>query len=128
MARDYEYHTQNLITGVAAVTVRIRAYSATGELDILIDPFTLGTRVLLTCDVTGLPEDSESVNYKWYHNCAGRLDSRCEIEDRKPYCRVVKDTLLVDVTSLEQGGRYYCTVQHQQETHRGVTRELAVAG
>ena len=119
------------LTGVAAVTVKIRAYNATGELNITQDPFipfTLGTRVLLTCNVTGLPEDSKVGNYRWYHNCTGRPNSRCEIRDGNPYCRVVKDTLLVDVTSLDQGGRYYCTVQHQQETHRGVTRELAVAG
>ena len=56
-------------TGIAAVTVRIKAYNATGELDIRSDPFTLGTRVLLTCDVTGLPEGSEVVSYRWYHNC-----------------------------------------------------------
>ena len=109
-------------TGKAAVTVSITAYSATGELD------TLGTRVLLTCDVTGLPEGSEVDNYRWYHNCSGRPNSRCEIQDGDPYYRVVKDTLLVDVTSLYQGGRYYCTVQHQQETHSGVARELGVAG
>ena len=108
--------------------MRIRAYNATGEENIGRDPFTLGTRVLLICDVTGLPEDSEALSYKWYHNCTGPLDSKCEIQDRDPYYRVVKDTLLVDVTSLNQGGRYYCTVQHQQETHSGVTRELAVAG
>ena len=52
------------LTGVAAVTVGISAYNATGELDIKRDHFTLGTRVLLTCDVTGLPEDSEDVNYR----------------------------------------------------------------
>ena len=50
------------------MTVSITAYNATGELDIRRDPFTLGTRVLLTCDVTGLPEDSEAVSCKWYHN------------------------------------------------------------
>ena len=109
------------------MTVSISAYNATGELNMRRDPFmTLGTRVLLTCDVTGLPEDSEVVSYKWYHNCIGRPNSRCEIQDRDPYYRVVKDTLLVDVTSLEQGGRYYCTVQHQQEL--ASTRGLAVAG
>ncbi len=116
------------LTGVTAVTVRISAYNATGKLDIKSDPFTLGTRVLLICNVTGLPEDSEALSYRWYHNCTGRLDRPCEIRDGDPYYRVVKDTLLVDVTSLDQGGRYYCTVQHQQDTHRGVTRELAVAG
>ena len=96
------------LTGVAAVTVGIRACNATGELDIRRDPFTLGTRVLLTCNVTGLPEASEVVNYKWYHNCIGRPSRSCEIRDGDPYYRVVKDTLLVDVTSLDQGGRYHC--------------------
>ena len=120
------YHPQ--LTGVAAVTVSIRAYNATGELDIRRDPFTLGTRVLLTCDVTGLPEDSKALRYKWYHNCTRIISYRCEIQDRDPYYRVVKHTLLVDVTSLDQGGRYYCTVQHQQERQVAVTRELAVTG
>ena len=50
------------LTGVAAVRVTITAYNATGELDIRRDPFTLGTRVLLTCDVPGLPEGSVVVN------------------------------------------------------------------
>ena len=116
----------NLATGVAAVTVSIRAYSTTGELNIRRDPFTLGTRVLLTCNVTGLPEDSEVGNYRWYHNCTGCPNSRCEIEDRKSYYRVVKDTLLVDVTSLDQGGRYYCTVPYLQQP--GITVRLSVAG
>ena len=115
------------LTGVAAVTVRIRAYNATGELDIRRDPFTLGTRVLLTCDVTGLPENSEVVNYRWYHNCTGPLDM-CEIQDRDPYYRVVKDTLLMDVTSLDQGGRYYCNADSLSVREAAVTRELAVAG
>ena len=106
----------------------IRAYSATGELVTTRDPFTLGTRVFLTCDVTGLSKGRVVVSYRWFHNCTGRLNSMCEIRDGGPYYRVVKDTLLVDVTSLDQGGRYYCTVQHQQDTHRGVTRQLAVAG
>ena len=107
----------------------IRAYSATGELDIKSDPFTLGTRVLLTCDVTGLPEGSEVLRYRWYRNCASIISSRCEMRDGdSPYYKVVKDTLLVDVTSLDQGGRYYCTIQHRQETHRGGTRQVAVAG
>ena len=116
------------LTGVAAVTVRIRAYNATGELDIRRDPVTLGTRVLLICDVTGLPEDSEVVSYKWYHNCPVRPNSRCEIQDRDPYYRVVKDTLLVDVTSLDQGGRYYCNGDSLLVREAAITRELAVAG
>ena len=92
----------------------VRVYNATGELDIRSDPFTLGTRVLLTCDVTGLPEGSEVISYRWYHNCSARPNSRYEIHDGDPYYRVVKDTLLMDVTSLDQGGRYYCTVQRQK--------------
>ena len=118
--------TLHKLTGVGRVS--IRAYNATGELDIRRDTFTLGTRVLLTCDVTGLSKGSEVVSYRWYHNCTGRPNSRCEIQDRHPYYRVVKDTLLVDVTSLYQGGRYYCTVQHQQNTQTAVTRKLVVAG
>ena len=127
-------------TGVAAVTVRIRAYSTTGELDTTRDPFTLGTRVLLTCDVTGLPEGSEVVSYRWYHNCTGHPNSRCEIQDGDPYYRMAKDTLLVDVTSLDQRGRYYCNAAITRDLNadslpvtkaaiiRGVTSELAVVG
>ncbi len=106
----------------------IRAYSATGELDIRRNPFTLGTRVLLTCNVTGRPEASELVNYRWYHNCPGRPNSRCEIQDGDPYYRVVKDTLLVYVTSLDQGGRYYCNADSLPVREAAITRNLAVAG
>ena len=108
--------------------MRISTYNATGELDSRRASFTLGTRILLTCDMTELPDGSEALSYKWYHNCTGPLNIVCEIRDGHPYYRVVKDTLLVDISSLEQGGRYYCTVQHQQETQMAVTRELAVAG
>ena len=115
-------------TGVAAVRVTITAYTATGELDTTRDPFTLGTRILLTCDVTGLPEDSEVVSYRWFHNCTGHPNALCEIQDRDPYYRVVKDTLLVDVTSLDQGGRYYCNADSLPAREAAITRELAVAG
>ena len=121
------------LTGEAAVTVRIRAYNATGKLNIgneRRDDFTLGTRVLLTCDVTGLPEGSEVVSYRWYHSCTGRPHSRCEIRDREPYYRVVDDTLLVDVISQDQGGRYYCFVKFSnmlpQSSH--FTSNIEVAG
>ena len=116
--------------------MRIRAYNATGELDIRKimlehrDAFTLGTRVLLTCDVT--LEGSEVLSYKWYHNCTRLPTSECEIRDGDPYYRVVNDTLLVDVTSWDQGGRYYCNVHYLQEaeatTFNATTRELSVAG
>ena len=100
-------------TGVAAVTVRIRAYNDTGELDIRRDPFTLGTRVLLTCDVTGLPEGSEveSYTYRWFRSCTGGHQGRCEIHNPVPYYRAVKDTVLVDVVSWDQGGTYICFVR-----------------
>ena len=116
------------LTGVADVTVRIRAYNAIGELDIRRYVFTLGTRVLLTCDVTGFPEDSEAVNYKWYHNCPDFPNIRCEIHDGDRYYRVVKDTLLVDVTSLDQGGRYYCNADSLAVTKASITREATVTG
>ena len=88
--------------------MRIRAYDATGELDIgnIVlqerDDFTLGTRVLLTCDVTGLPGGNEVVSYRWFHSCTENPNSRCEIQDRDPYYRVVSDTLLVDAISMDQ--------------------------
>ena len=116
------------LTGVAAVEVRIRVYNATGELDLSRHPFTLGTRILLTCDVTGLPENSEALSYKWYHNCSGLPDRLCEIQDGDPYYRIMKDTLLVDVTSLDQGGRYYCNADSLPVREAGITREVAVAG
>ena len=120
------------ITGEEAVTVRIRAYSATRELDIttIMPAFTLGTRVLLTCDVTGQLEGNKVISYRWYHNCEGAVNSRCEIRDRDPYYRVVNDTLLVDVTSWDQGGRYYCTVHYLQGARPkiDITRNISVAG
>ena len=118
------------LTGVAAVKVRIRAYNATGNIvPQHKDAFTLGTRVLLTCDVTELPESSEVVSYRWYHGCTGRANSSCEMRNRDPYYRVVDDTLLVDVTSQDQGGRYYCFVKFSnmpQSTH--FTSNIAVTG
>ena len=101
------YHPQ--LTGVADVNVRIKAYNATGELTTR-EPLTLGTRVLLTCNVTGLPEDSEVVSYRWFHSLTGDTQGRYQIQDSNPYYRVVKDTLLIDVTSWDQGGKYTCFV------------------
>ena len=109
------------LTGVAAVTVRIRAYNATGNIiPEHRDVFTLGTRVLLTCDVTELPESSEVVSYSWYHSCTGGNQGRCQIRDRDPYYRVVND-----VISQDQGDHFsriadcmpfkglLCTQSHQ---------------
>ena len=105
----------------------ITAYDATGLLE-RGDAFVPGTKVLLTCDVTGLPKGSKVLRYRWYHKCTGRPNSRCEIRDGEPYYRVVSDTLLVDVTSNDQGGRYSCSVHSLQGTERAITRDLLVAG
>ena len=110
--------------------MRIRAYNATGELDFRRDPLTLGTRFLLTCDVIGLPEGSETLSYRWHRNCAGSNDissnPRCEIRNGKPYYRIANDTFLVDVTSPDQGGRYFCSLHGLNE--RGITPKLSVTG
>ena len=112
--------------------VKIRAYNASGKLytesgrTISIASFTLGTRVLLTCDVTGLPEGSEVISYKWYHNCT---QVRCEIQEGIPYLRVVADTLLVDVTSHDLGGRYFCDAEYgNEQSMRGHTSPFSVTG
>ena len=119
-------------TGEAIVKVTVRAYNATRELNITsrnkshTDSFTLGTRVLLTCDVTGLPEGREVISYKWYHMCTGPM---CEIQEGTPYYRAVDDTLLVDVTSHDLGGRYYCEAKYPtNQSRRGFTPLITVAG
>ena len=114
--------------------MKIRAYNATGEVKRIriVDvpnrevTFTLGTRLLLTCNVTRLSEGNEVVSYRWFLNCT---QLRCEIRNRDPYYRVVKDTLLVDVSLLDQGGRYYCFVKfsNKSESHNSTSR-ITVAG
>ena len=115
----------------------IRAYNATGEVNIMTNnqvrdvPFTLGTRVLLTCGVTELPEGSEVLSYQWYHNCAYE---RCKIREGDPYYRrVVADTLLVDVTSENNVGRYHCIVTYrnmrgESVTAKTFTTDITLAG
>ena len=112
--------------------VKIRAYNASGKLytesgrTISIARFTLGTRVLLTCDVTGLPEGSEVISYKWYHNCTRPM---CEIQEGTPYYRAVADTLLVDVSSHDLRGRYYCDAEYgNEQSRRGFTSAINVTG
>ena len=108
------HHLLYIYIGLEATTVRIRAYRGTVEVD--IKPYNLntkvaitqGTRLLLTCDVTVLPENSEVNRYRWFHSLTGDSQDWYQMLDRDPYYRVVKDTLLIDVTSLDQGGRYYC--------------------
>ena len=98
--------------------VEIRAHNASGKLDIEAinaqhsASVTLGTRVVLTCDMTGLPEGSEVISYKWYHRCP---QMGCEIQDGTPYYRAVDDTLLVDVTSRNLGGRFVCEAEYHNE-------------
>ena len=124
------------LTGQATVTVTIRAHNSTGEVNIVPKnqnggiAFTLGTRVLLTCDMTGLPEGSEVLSYKWYHKCQFE---RCEIQEGDPYYRVVADTLLVDVTSENNVGRYHCIVTYrntrgESATAKTFTTDIALAG
>ena len=101
--------------GLEAATVRIRAYRVTGEVDNVSKynakiAIIQGTKLLLTSDVTGLPEDSEVISYRWYHSLTGKHKDRYQIQDRHLYYRVVKDTILIDVTSLDQGGKYTCFV------------------
>ena len=115
--------------------VKIRAYNASGKLytesgsTISIGSITLGTRVLLTCDVIGLPEGSEVISYNWYHNCT-RPTKRCGIQEGTPYYRAVDDTLLVDVTSQDLRGRYYCEAEHGNEERKRTSTStvISVAG
>ena len=95
--------------------MRITAYDATGKQLDQRDAFTLGTRVLLICDVTEL-QGHEVVSYRWFRNCTGGMHGRCQIHDRDPYYRVVDDTLLVDVTSWDQGGKYSCFLKFSNKS------------
>ena len=115
--------------------MKIRAYNATGEVNIVRNnqigeiAFTLGTRVLLTCDVTGLPVDNEVLSYRWYHKCT--FES-CEIREGDPYYRVAADTLLVDVTSENNVGRYHCIVTYrntrgESDTAKTFTTDVTLA-
>ena len=106
-----------------------RAYNANGEISTTRDQLNLGTRVFLTCDVTELPEGSEVNRYRWFRNCTGGTQGRCEIHEPVPYYRVVKDTLLVDVTSLDQGGKYTCFVRlGNSSAWSTATAQITVSG
>ena len=77
----------------------------------LYTPFTLGTRFFLTCDVSGLSEWNEVNDYRWFRNCTASTNGQCQIQDGDLYYRVVSNTLMVDVSSWNQGGRYSCFVR-----------------
>ena len=120
---------------MGAATVRIRAYRATGEVDIKAYSvntkvaITQGTRLLLTCDVTELPENNVVVSYRWFHSLTGDTQGRYQIQDRHPYYRVVKDTLLVDVISRDQRGKYTCFVGFTNMPQSvGITGIITIAG
>ena len=109
------YHPHHLLfmlyTGLGAVNARIRADTDTGEVHDAHNvntKVTQGRRILLTCGVTGLSDENGVVSYRWFHSLTGKNEDRYEIQDRHPYYRVVKDTLLIDVTSWDQGGKYTC--------------------
>ena len=118
--------------------MRIMAYRATVEVDIKPYNFntkvaiTQGTRLLLTCNVTGLPENSEVVSYRWFHRLTGGsqgTQGRSEIRAGDPYYRVVKDTLLIHFTSLDQGGKYTCFVSFSNAPQSsGSTAIITVEG
>ena len=97
------------LTGVEAATVMIRAYNATGDIVLGQESITRGTRLLLICDVEGLPEGNVVISYTWYSNTMERL----EIRMGDPYYILANDTLLVDATSW--GGerrRHICEVNY----------------
>ena len=104
----------------AAVTVRIRAYDASGHLALEESNVLQGTRLLLTCDVKELPEGYVVVSYKWYHSCS---TGRCEIQRESSYYTPVNDTLLVDATSWGGGKRRHtCDVEYRSA--QGSSRNL----
>ena len=104
------------LIGGAAVDVRIRAYDDTGYFALEQGNVFRGTRLLLTCDVNGLPEGSEITSYKWYHSCK---TGRCEIQRENPYYKAVNDTLLVDATFWDgERRRHFCEIEFRSEEGR----------
>ena len=79
--------------------------------------------------MTGLPEGSEVIRYKWYHKCNEMGCVIQKIQNRTPYYRAVTDTLLVDVTSHDLGGRYYCEAEYgNEQSMRVFTSAISVTG
>ena len=109
----------------------IRAYNATGKVDLREDSVPRGTRILLICDVEGLPEGSMVTSYKWYHSCSAL---RCEILEGYPYYTAVRDTLLVVATSWEgRPRRHHCVVTYHTDegrsgNHTGFTTLISLTG
>ena len=92
------------LAGETAIAVTIRAYNTTGEVVLGQDSVLQGTRLILTCDVEGLPEGEVVISYKWYHSCS---TGKCEIQEGHPYYTAVNDSLLVETplpVKADQGG------------------------
>ena len=119
------------ITGEAAVTVTITAAGATGYFVLEQGNVLQGTRLLLICDVEGLPEGSVVTGYRWEHSSTSTGAN--EIQRESPYYKAVNDTLLIDATSWGNGRRHTCEVEYRSEkgglgTQRGFTAAISLSG
>ena len=112
------------LTGVAAATVVVRAYNATGDIVLGQENITRGTRLLLICDVEGLPEGNVVISYTWYHSFRYNYTTeRFEIQRGDPYYTLVNDTLLVDATFWGSSGRrrHVCEVRYLNNESKPIT-------
>ena len=120
------------ITGEAAIAVTITAAGATGYFLLEQGNVLRGTRLLLICDVEGLPEGSVVTGYRWFHS--GTSTGANEIQRDSPYYKAVNDTLLIDATSWDNGRRRHtCEVEYRSEkgglaTQRGFTAAISLSG
>ena len=104
-------------TGESDVAVKTRAYNASRNIAAGQGNVPRGTRLLLTCDVDGLPEGYMVISYMWYHSSTST--GRSEIRRGDPYYTPVNDTLLVDTTSWGGWTRNHgCEVQYLSEDER----------
>ena len=118
------------ITGEAAVTVTITAADANGYF-VQGNNVLRGTRLLLICDVEGLPEGSVVSSYRWFHSATSTGAN--EIQRESPYYKAVNDTLLIDATSWGNGRRHACEEEYRSEngrlgTQRGFTAVISLSG
>ena len=119
------------LAGEAAVAVTITAAGATGYYVLEQGNVLRGTRLLLICDVEGLPAGSVVTNYRWFHS--GTSMGSNEIQRESPYYKPVNDTLLIDATSWGNGRRHTCEVEYRSEkgvlgTQRGFTAVVSPSG
>ena len=119
------------ITGEAAIAVTITAADATGYSVLEQGNVLRGTRLLLICDVEGLPEGSVVTGYRWFHSATSTGAN--EIQRESPYYKAVNDTLLIDATSWGNGRRHTCEVEYRSEkgvsgTQRRFTTVISLSG